>query len=121
MDALLLGDRRAWGPFILGAHERAATDAADACEAIRARFEADGRRIQAGRARRLLRRLAEGALPLRHVLPAEDEALRALRVSRIARVAPGLFGDAMVFHAGLARIVGGQRAGVPVRYRRDER
>jgi len=112
MDDLLLGDRRPWAPFFLGVIESAATGAAVACEAIGARFAVDERRLPEGEARRLLWRLAEGALPAHDVAQAGPEALRALRESRLVKVVAGLFGDAIVFHVGLARIVAGARGPV---------
>jgi fido (protein-threonine AMPylation protein) len=107
IDRYQLGDRQPWVAFFLSAIERAATDAAAACEAIRARLEADERRLPEGDARRLLRRLAEGALPLRAVARGREDGLRALRGARIAKVVPGLFDEPIVFHVGLARIVAG--------------
>jgi len=92
--------------------ESAATGAAVACEAIEARFAVDERRLPEGEARRLLWRLAEGALPTDDVPQAGPEALRALRESRLVKVVAGLFGDAIVFHVGLARIVAGPRGRV---------
>jgi Fic/DOC family len=105
LDRLRWGDGRPWISFFLAAVAGAATDAADACEAIRARFEADALRLAESRARRLLRRLGGGALPIRDVGRGVDDGLRALREARIARVVTGLFGEPIVFHAGLARIV----------------
>jgi hypothetical protein len=105
LDRLRWGDGRPWTSFFLATVHRAATDAAAACEAIRARFEADARRIQVGPGRRQLWRLAEGALLVRELGNYEADGLRALRDARIARVVTGLFGDPVAFHAGLARIV----------------
>ena len=92
----------------MSAIEGVATDTAVACEAIRERFEADERRFPAGRARRLLRRLAGGALPVSEVRPNGEDALRALRGARIARVTPGLFAEPSCIHVALARIVSGE-------------
>lgn len=111
IDRFQSGDCQPWVAFFLWAIERAATDAAAACEAIRARFEADERRLLGGRARRLLWRLAEGALPLRHVATARGDGLRALLQAGIATVARGRFGEPMVFHSTLARIVAGGARG----------
>jgi len=107
LDQLWSGDDRSWVLFFLSAIERAATDAADACEAIQERVEADERRLPGGGARRLLWRLAEGALPLRDVARGREDGLRALREARIARVVRGLFDEPIVFHVALARIVSG--------------
>ena len=111
LDRLRSGDARPWTPFFLSVIEWAAAAAAAACEAIRERLEADERRIPAGGARRLLWRLAGGALPVSEVGPTGEAALRTLRAARVARVAPGLFGEPIVFHAGLARIVSGETGG----------
>jgi hypothetical protein len=108
LDRLRWGDGRPWVSFFLATVERAATDAAAACQAIRARFETDERRLPGG-ARRLLWRLAEGALPVSDVGPNGEDALRALRRGRIARVTGGLFGEPIVYHVALARIVSGER------------
>jgi hypothetical protein len=91
LDRLRWGDGRTWVSFFLATIERAATDAAVACEAIREGFLADARRLPSGGARRLLRRLAAGALPVREVSAAGEDGLRALRAARIARVTRGLF------------------------------
>jgi hypothetical protein len=112
LDRLWSGDRGPWVSFFLGAIERAATDTAAACEAIRERFEADERRLPKGGARRLLWRLSAGALPLRDIPRDQQDGLRALREARIARVVPGVFDGPIVLHVGLARIVaGGGRGG----------
>jgi hypothetical protein len=111
LDRLRAGDARAWFSYLMSAIERVAEDAAAACEAIRARLEADERRLPAGRARRLLWRLAEGALPVSEVGPNGEGALRALRRRRIARVVRGLFDEPIVFHVALARIVSGGAGG----------
>jgi hypothetical protein len=110
LDRLWSGDGRPWVCFFLSAIERAATDAAAACEAIREPFEADGRRLPRGVARRLLLRLAEGALPLRDLAATEKDGLRILRQARIATVVRGLFGEPMVFHVTLARVAAGGAA-----------
>jgi hypothetical protein len=102
------GDVGSFIDFALSAIESAATDAAAACAAIAGRFEEDERRLPGGAGRRLLRRLAGGALPIRDVGTGRAAGLRALRRGRIARVVPGLFGEPVVFHVGLARIVSGQ-------------
>ena len=111
LDRLWSGDGRPWVLFFLSAIERAATDAAAACEAIRARFEADARRLPTSDALRLLWRLAEGALPLRDVATARRHGLRALRQARIVTVARGLFAEPLVFHVTLARIAAGNAGG----------
>jgi hypothetical protein len=108
LDRLRWGDRRPWVSFFVAAIGRAATDATEACEAIRARFEADERRLPEGDARRLLRRLAQGALPVRSLGLRGGSALGALRAARIVKVVPGLFGEPIVFHLGLARMVADQ-------------
>jgi hypothetical protein len=107
IDRFQSGDCQPWVAFFLWAIERAATDAAAACEAIRERLEADERRLPGGRARRLLWRLAEGALPLRDVARGREDGWRALRDARIPKVVRGIFDEPMVFHAALARIVAG--------------
>ena len=114
MDRLLSGDDRPWGPFFLRVIERAATDAAAACVAIRTRFEADGRRLPTGGARRLLWRLAEGALPVRNIGRNREDDLQALRGARIAKVVQGVFDEPIVFHVGLARLVAGESGGCRV-------
>jgi len=111
LDRLWSGDSRPWRSFFLSAIERAATDAAAACEAIHERFEADARRLATREARRLLWRLADGALPLRDVATSWGNALSALRRARIVTVARGFFAEPMVFHATLARIVSGNAGG----------
>ena len=111
LDRLRWGDGRPWVPFFLSMLEQAATDAAAACEAVHARFEADAHRLPTSEARRLLWRLAEGARPLRDVATARADGLRALRQARIATVAPGLFAEPLVFHATLARITSGSAGG----------
>jgi hypothetical protein len=107
MDLLLAGDARPGLPFFLRVLEGAATEAAATCDAIGRRFEADERRLRGGAARRLLSRLAEGALPVREVGEDRRAGLRALQDARIAKVVPGLFDEPMLFHVGLARIVAG--------------
>lgn len=111
LGRLWSGDHRPWVSVFLATVERAATDAAAACQAIRARFEADERRLPEGDARRLLWRLAGGALPIREVARAREDGLRTLREARIAKVGRGLFDEPMVFHVGLARIVAGGPGG----------
>jgi hypothetical protein len=108
LDRLRWGDRRPWVSFFVAAIGRAAADAAEACEAIRARFEADERRLPEGEARLLLRRLAQGALPVPSLGSRGGSALGVLRAARIVKVVPGLFGEPIVFHLGLARMVAGQ-------------
>jgi hypothetical protein len=122
LDRLRWGDGRPWVSFFLATVDRAATDAAAACGAIRARFDADARGLPEGRARRLLWRLAGGALPVRNLDPDGTEGLRALREARVVKVVTGLFGDPIVFHAGLARIVAlGAGGGRTIRAMTDER
>ncbi len=111
IDRFQAGDARPWVAFVLWAIERAAADAAAACEAISERFEADERRLPRGRARPLLWRLAKGALPLHDLARGGEEGLRALRRARLAKVVPGLFGESIVFHLDLARIVAGAAGG----------
>jgi hypothetical protein len=111
MDRVLSGDGRPWVPFFLRVIEGAAADAAAACEAIRTRFEADERRLRDKGARRLLWRLAEGALPVHSVGRKREDGLRALRRARIAKLVPGAFDEPILFHVGLARIVAGQPGG----------
>ena len=118
LDRLLSGDARPWVPFFLGVIARAAADAAAAAEAIRVQLEADESRLPAAGARRLLWRLAEGALPLRSVGQDGGEGLRTLRRARIAKVVPGVFGEPVLFHVGLARIVAGQPGGGRVSWAR---
>ena len=108
LDRLRWGDGRPWVSFFLATIDRAAADAAAACEAIHARFETDERRLPDG-ARRLLWRVAEGALPVSEVAVAGKGGLRTLREARVAKVVRGLFDEPMVFHVGLARIVAGGR------------
>jgi hypothetical protein len=111
LDRLWSGDGRPWGVFFLSVIERAATETAAACELIHERFTADARRLASSEARRLLWRLAEGALPLREVATARGDGLHALRRARIATVARGLFGEPLVFHVTLARIAAGGAGG----------
>jgi len=107
IDRFQSGDEEPWVAFFLSAIQRAAADAAAACEAIRLRFEADERRLREGAARRLLWRLAVGALPARVVAAKGSDGLRTLRAEGIARVVRGLHDEPVVFHAALARIVSG--------------
>ena len=107
IDRFQSGDEEPWGAFFLSAIQRAAADAAAACEAIRLRFDADERRLREGAARRLLWRLAAGALPARVVAAKGSDGLRTLRAEGIARVVRGLHDEPVVFHAALARIVSG--------------
>jgi hypothetical protein len=111
LDRLWSDDGRPWVLFFLSAIERAARETAATCEAINERFEADARRLASSEARRLLWRLAEGALPLRDVATARGDGLRTLRQARIATIAPGLFAEPVVFHATLAEITAGRAGG----------